>query len=160
MVLKTCQGLLGTKVSIACVRQTKKGGLQKVKSITAHAPLPRLRPGVLLPDLTRTFLSESGSKNPPFSKVGSNPPLFRPPVIPVGRPILLCDNTEELGDDGILEDARTVTFECDRGSCGNFFMSFCAFPLYENGRSRGRNSPSEEGVGDPVLLEPMEERFG
>jgi hypothetical protein len=127
--------------------------------ITAYAPLPRPEPSALLHDLTRAFLSEPGSKNPLSSMVGSNPPLFLPPVIPAGRPILLCDNTEALGDEGILEE-RTVTFACDRGSCGNFFKSFLAFPLYENGRSRGRNSPSEEGVGDPVLLEPMEERFG
>lgn len=81
--------------------------------------------------------------------------------MPAGRPILLCDNIEALlAEDGILEDARTVTLECDKGSCGSDFKSFWTFPLYENGRSRGRNSESEEGVGDPALLEPMEERFG
>ena len=40
-----------------------------------------------------------------------------------GRPILLCDNTEALGDDGILEDARTVTLECGRGGGGSVFKS-------------------------------------
>lgn len=77
-------------------------------------------------------------------------------MIPAGRPILLCDNIEALlAEDGILDDARTVTLEC-----GSDFKSFWTFPLYENGRSRVRNSESEEGVGDPALLEPIEERFG
>lgn len=60
-----------------------------------------------------------------------------------------------LAEDGILDAARTVTL-----GCGSDFKSFGTFPLYENGRSRGRNSESDEGVGDPALLEPIEERFG
>lgn len=64
-----------------------------------------------------------------------------------------------MADDGILEEARIVTFASGGEKWGRVFVVWrSALPLCETGRSRARDSFSDD-VDEPVFLDPSEPRF-